>query len=71
LASSLLHRGNQTLFRDMFGLETVVELCLVSDHLEVVHAAAMAISTVVPTAEARFEAQSEGVSLQVDVPLYM
>lgn len=49
----------------MSGLETVVELCLASDHLETVHAAAMAISTVVPTAEARYEAQSEGVALQV------
>lgn len=42
-----------------------MELCLVSEHLETVHAAAMAISTVVPTAEARYEAQSEGVALQV------
>jgi len=66
LASILLHKGNQTLFRDCFGISTVVDLLLETEHIEVIHGAAMILAAVCPPAEERFDAKDEGRMIQVE-----
>jgi len=66
LASLLLHRGNQVTFRDCWGLQLIVDLCLETESLDVLYSSAMCVAAVVPPAEARFEAHDEGRSIQVD-----
>ena len=53
IASLLLHRGNQMLFRDIWGVQVLVDLCLETEQLAVLYAASMGITTMTPTAEPR------------------
>jgi hypothetical protein len=65
LASLLLHRGNQKQFRELWGLQVVVDLCLKTEQSQVLLSGAMVVSSVVPSAEDRFEAHDEGRTIQV------
>lgn len=66
IASLLLHRGNQMLFRDIWGIQVLVDLCLETEQLAVLYGASMGITTMTPTAEARFDAKEEGRTLQIE-----
>jgi len=66
LASLLLHRGNQKLFREMWGIQVIVDLCLETQEQQVLYSSAMVLSSMVPSAEERFEARDEGRTIQVE-----
>mmetsp|Transcript_20834 Transcript_20834/g.48340 ORF Transcript_20834/g.48340 Transcript_20834/m.48340 type:complete len:608 (+) Transcript_20834:282-2105(+) len=66
LGSLLLHGVNQFIMRDLWGLKTMVELCLTTEDMPVLHAASMSVCAMCPNAEERFDAHDEGRPLQTE-----
>ena len=54
------------LFRDIWGIQVLVDLCLETEQLAVLYGASMGITTMTPTAEARFDAKEEGRVIQIE-----
>jgi len=66
LSQVLTHPPNQIIFRDAKGYERLIDLCEATEHMGLLEAGAMALSSLVPECDEKVRLDKEGRSILVE-----